>query len=714
MSKEIKTISFIKKLIICVVIFLILGIIIFSFIWYGSTKTKDKPYTSPINSVFPAEIKYLAENNINGSSIIWFNDKKYYVYKNIPTNTKSIVLNYDNLKSKDLDINIIWKYNNKEVAEHCLNIINEDTQNYLCFETNNRLLEEIWVDLNDENAVINNISFYNENLTYKELQIKTPTNILVIFFFIWILISSILSIATIIIISRRKNIKLNIKFNNKNFKILLLFLLVLVFMIPIEIILSILTLNTDSTCTTFNFSRYWFCCGVGICITLIFLIARKTICKIESIFAILALTFGTIMIVSAPLGHTATDLDSHFTWVIGPSNIYGYTTEAEQDIMWPNGDNRFEINLKDNNEKIERLNNEDQYTVSKTSRRINIAHLPGTILYSVCRLFKIPFTIKFDLVRFLYLLMYTFFCYLSIKKIKTGKFLLTTIALFPFNIFTASNITYDWWVTSLIILGVSTFLSAQQQPLKKWKFSDSIMISGPIFLACVTKMIYFPLLVIPYFLEKQCFNIKSNKYKHILITSAFILISLTIFIFITLNASSSVGDIRGGSDVNSANQLQYIINNPISYASTLFSFLLNYLSINNAVSYASGFGYLGALSDMGIFIVLMIVCTIIDRNKYDYYSTKTKIKLANIVIFLIIISMIPTALYISYTPVASSTINGCQPRYIVPLLFPLLATIGTYKIKNYLSDVSMKLIIFIPICCLMLWDIANIMLSKML
>lgn len=41
-------------------------------------------------------------------------------------------------------------------------------------------------------------------------------------------------------------------------------------------------------------------------------------------------------------------------------------------------------------------------------------------------------------------------------------------------------------------------------------------------------------------------------------------------------------------------------------------------------------------------------------------------------------------MYLSFTPVGLKTINGAQPRYLIPLLFPALMLIGgiTCKRKN--------------------------------
>ena len=48
-------------------------------------------------------------------------------------------------------------------------------------------------------------------------------------------------------------------------------------------------------------------------------------------------------------------------------------------------------------------------------------------------------------------------------------------------------------------------------------------------------------------------------------------------------------------------------------------------------------------------------------------------------------SLVATALYISFTPLGHSTINGCQARYLVPMLAPLLLLVTGQRfniIKN--------------------------------
>ena len=59
-----------------------------------------------------------------------------------------------------------------------------------------------------------------------------------------------------------------------------------------------------------------------------------------------------------------------------------------------------------------------------------------------------------------------------------------------------------------------------------------------------------------------------------------------------------------------------------------------------------------------------------------------------------VVSLIWTALYLSFTPVGSTEINGVQPRYFLPLLFPILVCFKSSKVKNYFSDRICNVIVF--------------------
>ena len=44
--------------------------------------------------------------------------------------------------------------------------------------------------------------------------------------------------------------------------------------------------------------------------------------------------------------------------------------------------------------------------------------------------------------------------------------------------------------------------------------------------------------------------------------------------------------------------------------------------------------------------------------------------------------LVATSLYVAYTAVGSGTIEGCQPRYLAPLIFPAMMFLGSGRIRN--------------------------------
>lgn len=184
--------------------------------------------------------------------------------------------------------------------------------------------------------------------------------------------------------------------------------------------------------------------------------------------------------------------------------------------------------------------------------------------------------------------------------------------------------------------------------------------------------------------EFQTNHKKKRKYYYLVI--AFSLVTVLSFTLVSVLSINSSGDARGGSTVNSSEQFKFIMQNPIAYANILFTHLLEYLAINRATDYTSLLAYLSYGKDLMLPIGILIVAFVIDRNKYDIQTTNWQFKILNILIFGITICMVSTALYISFTPVGSQAILGCQYRYIIPMLFPLLASLGSAKIKCSVPD----------------------------
>ena len=115
-----------------------------------------------------------------------------------------------------------------------------------------------------------------------------------------------------------------------------------------------------------------------------------------------------------------------------------------------------------------------------------------------------------------------------------------------------------------------------------------------------------------------------------------------------------------------------------------------------------------------IFIISIMFTTLTDKNEYDRFKGKQLLRIINILIFIGLTALVATSLYIAFTPVRSGTIAGCQPRYIIPLLFPLLTVLANpgivLKIKRQIYDIS----ILSALSVVVFWDIGHVLLSKLM
>lgn len=150
--------------------------------------------------------------------------------------------------------------------------------------------------------------------------------------------------------------------------------------------------------------------------------------------------------------------------------------------------------------------------------------------------------------------------------------------------------------------------------------------------------------------------------------------------------SDGTGDARGGSEVNSFEQAHFILSCPLQYTEILLRFLRRYLSPDLIAMNLTSFAYLEAAPEYWIYLILLGILAFTDKNGRDYaISGGWKCKWLMLGILFGTVCLFATALYVAFTPVGMNTINGCQPRYLFPLLFPAMMLIGSQRIENRMN-----------------------------
>lgn len=200
----------------------------------------------------------------------------------------------------------------------------------------------------------------------------------------------------------------------------------------------------------------------------------------------------------------------------------------------------------------------------------------------------------------------------------------------------------------------------------------------------------FPLFAAPsnIFSDKK----EASKFKiRILLTMLLLLLSFALPMLINTGSRT---DIRGGSDVNSAEQVKFILNNPLKYCYIYLRYLFTfYLIPQHSYGFIQSYAYLGnGITNCLPTILLFGLVLFAPKNRYS----DLKNSVLAIVGCILSLTLVVTALYVSFTPVGYDTVNGCQFRYLIPLLYPVLSCFkgGYIKMGKYAGQYGTLVILF--------------------
>lgn len=321
-----------------------------------------------------------------------------------------------------------------------------------------------------------------------------------------------------------------------------------------------------------------------------------------------------------------------------------------------------------------------------------LGYIPSAIGLWLGRLLHLPFAMIFILGRFANLLLYSLVSYAAIKIIPSKKILLCAVALVPTNLFLAASYSYDPWMTALLYLAVALAMREFCRSDQLLSVSSLIIILVVFFVALGPKAVCFPLIGILFMMPRSKFRTSLHRKLYYGLVVVFGLLVVASFaIPLLASGATSVSDPRGGLGVDSAMQVRYILENPLEFASTFTSFIFgDYLSLASSSEYTLNFAYLGNLAARFSFMTAIPLAILFFVALSD--SDSCSLQLARIshsvwmgILFILSVAFIVLSLYISFTPVGLNTVNGCQPRYLLPLLFPFLALCLNFKLQNMIS-----------------------------
>lgn len=363
-----------------------------------------------------------------------------------------------------------------------------------------------------------------------------------------------------------------------------------------------------------------------------------------------------------------------------------------------------------------------------TYARSNEAHtidiVPTTVSNTEIQPYKtiiyLPFYIGFKIGNFLHLHLTTsialakvcnFLCYaalmfFAIYLSKSFKKLFFLLALFTTNIFYATQFSYDPTMTASILLSVAIFLRLMESQRISSKLAFLLLIT--LSWGCLAKAIYCPLFLLTLLLPNSRFDTKKRAiaYK---ICSVVLMAALASTFILPMLSGGMASDLRGGL-ASVSGQISAIISSPLHVVKTFALFLIQALpGLIFGQNSQFGFGepsgavyvYAKYVLNLIFFVEALYIIYTASTTSSNLKLHQPKYKLVLAGLYLVITLAIMGAMYLSFTPVGSSSIEGVQPRYFLPILPLFLLLIVPFS-RRLSSSTNSYLLLILPSICIAL------------
>ncbi len=467
--------------------------------------------------------------------------------------------------------------------------------------------------------------------------------------------------------------------------------------------------------------------------TVVLIIYRKALYqKLEGVVFFLALILGSIMIATFPLTLISMDEAIHYDQSLQASFLGNiFFTDGDFEVENPDGIFHTKGNLF-SDEDID-IYNAQNYALTKEYKKgenyqflpfdleeliggllkIKLYYLPYGLGIAFGRMVSSSFYVRYMAGEFCNLLLYAAICFFAVRKLKSGKLLLGTILLCPQILFHASTYHYDTWVIAFIALGTAWYIGENQRPEEKVSYKDAIIMSAAFALACMPKQVYFIYCFLPFLMPWKKIENKLKYYFCCTIPAALLMLS---FALRSVSTVGGVGDTRGGTGINPAEQVHFILSYPVKYLCQLSKFLFHALSFQAMKGMAAFCDYAGS-NQMGAVILswMILLLVVIDKYGSNTYIDDVKVRVFMIASYFICGALAATAMYIVFNPVGAGEFAGTQPRYFIPAIYPMLAYLYSGRwTRHWTERIDKNMLtaaVMVVVCVIGLWTSYDIAFS---
>ena len=481
--------------------------------------------------------------------------------------------------------------------------------------------------------------------------------------------------------------------------------------------ISSITEETSPRFNGYRFAIFFLTAGLFLSLVLI-----KEIKKyIVPFFVIASLGFGSILIVASGARISTWDEQVHF------SNIYQMAT-VDEDVSWSKtawkqskadwpkydsgmGKDEIEKMMNDADSEHWYTSDRDYYIPGFTY----LAYVPAACAMRLGHMCHLNFVHTYELAKFANLLLYTIVLAIAIHISRTRKLFITILSLMPTVLFQGSMITYDGFVYSLIVLGIVLIFNEIEDPLEPIRYSNILWAVTLIVLGAASKAIYIPFLMFLFLIPRNKFSGKKQYMLFYGVLGVVFLLVVSTFakpaVVNTLQRNMNFGGDMRGESTGMVRQIASMVKHPIAsirlYFENIFAFdnfrnmgseLYDNYSFTNLMFLNLGkYGVAPDKWNMLLIPLLLLMFFYNDEEKPLVYTKAQRWTIG--LISFVVVGLIWTAMYLSFTSVGNTRIDGVQARYYMPLLLPasyvLFSDRIRFKIKpDRVRKIALGIVVF--------------------
>lgn len=324
-----------------------------------------------------------------------------------------------------------------------------------------------------------------------------------------------------------------------------------------------------------------------------------------------------------------------------------------------------------------------------------VGYLPYTIGMWLGRLLHMGPLARSLLSRLASVTCYVLVFFFAARQLKSGKAIVCAIGLLPTPLLMASSFSYDPWLISMTAFSFAKFVGIAQGGGEADLPAETSSMLLAFVLGSLTKAVMFPLALVFLFLPRECFSSKRGREVYSAAVVAAALLLVVSFALPFVMTSDKGGDMRGGTGVDSNGQLSFVLQSPPRYAGILIAFMWRFVTdpsaVTSNINMFTGAPYVAyehvrLVWPAFVELALLAVACIIDRSERDTPLARPLVKLSVLIGAVASLSLISTALYISFTEVGATTISGVQFRYLLPFFVPVFLVGCDFRLFTALPE----------------------------